>query len=159
MMRLIALLTLLVSAVVHFGTYFGVVWPHWVMWLHVVVLGVVAIGALAAQWAAKSHGAKFDVVPRAAPRWLRKLVLVLGVYAGINFMMFLVLSEGGGPSSRPNGTHYLSDHGRFVRELTPQEYRLPRGAGVPRFLRPLDVLLCCRADALLGSEHVLLGHA
>ncbi len=122
MLRLIAALILLASAVVHFGTYFGVVWPQWVMWQHGVVLLLFAVGGFATILVGSGHG-KGSVVVRAAPHWLKVMTVVLGIYAGINFVLFMVLSEGGRPAERPNGTYYLANGSDFVRDLTPEEYR------------------------------------
>ncbi len=57
----------------------------------------------------------------AVPAWAIPVGVALIVYAVVNFALFMVASEGGGPAIR-NGHFVLESHGRFIRELTSTEY-------------------------------------
>ena len=56
------------------------------------------------------------------PRSLRVACVATFIYAFINFALFMVLMEGGSPSSK-NGTYYLHSHGRKIRDITKKEYQ------------------------------------
>ena len=55
------------------------------------------------------------------PRWVIVLGYVLIAYTIINFLLFMIATEGGGPAMR-DGKYILESHGRFIREITASEY-------------------------------------
>jgi hypothetical protein len=59
------------------------------------------------------------------PQWAKYLTYAFLAYALINFALFFFLSEGGTPELR-DGNYVLHDHGRIIRELTEQQYRLKK---------------------------------
>lgn len=56
------------------------------------------------------------------PLWLRFVAVGLAVYTVFNFARFFALTEGGTLHIR-EGSYFLEDHGRVIRELTEQGYR------------------------------------
>ena len=56
------------------------------------------------------------------PRWVIVLGYVLFAYTIVNFLLFLIASEGGGPAMR-DGKYLLESHGRILREITASEYQ------------------------------------
>jgi len=59
------------------------------------------------------------------PRWAFILLMAAFFYAIANFVMFIILSEGGSPLIR-EGKFVLQSHGTFIRELTENEYHIQR---------------------------------
>src|SRR3954462_4582943 len=57
------------------------------------------------------------------PRWASVAVIVVFVYALVNFAVFFYLSEGGVPDIR-NGQFILHSHGKLIRQLSEDEYHL-----------------------------------
>ena len=70
--------------------------------------------------ASKSFG-RLIIILRTVPVPLIIFGVVLFVYAFVNFMTFMSLMEGGSPVVI-NEAYYLNDHGRMIRELSPNEY-------------------------------------
>jgi hypothetical protein len=58
---------------------------------------------------------------RAAPQWLKILTGIFGAYAFLNFVLFIILTEGGGPHQEKD-KFVLQSHGRVIRELTEKEF-------------------------------------
>ncbi len=57
------------------------------------------------------------------PKIISIIALISFFYAIMNFMAFIVLSEGGGPNII-DGEYVLSNHGDIIRTLTEKEYFL-----------------------------------
>ena len=58
---------------------------------------------------------------RSVPVSVRLVCIAVFIYVGINFGLFLMNSEGGGPQAQ-NGRYYLKSHGRIIRELREAEF-------------------------------------
>ncbi|MFM9905525.1 MAG: hypothetical protein ACKVQJ_13260 [Pyrinomonadaceae bacterium] len=56
------------------------------------------------------------------PKWLIAAYLILGLYVGVNFIVFGIGAEGT-PERRDN-SFVLTNHGQLVREISAQEYEL-----------------------------------
>jgi hypothetical protein len=126
---------LIVSLVVHASTFLGIdpmaVWPG-VMFIH---LAIFPPFIAAIYYASRIGGAKQgrqDRVISSAPLWLRILAGVFFAYALVNFAIFLVLVEGGGPHER-EGKYVLEEHGTVLRELSEAEYHQHRAYVVRGF--------------------------
>ena len=61
-----------------------------------------------------------------APRWMFALVATAFVYAFVNFILEMVLSGGGVPTERGDGTFAMMSHGTLIRELSRPEYMLAK---------------------------------
>src|SRR5262245_15875300 len=99
-----ALAIFVVSAVVHFSTYIpsvpitlGVTWP-----LH--VLAIAACGAMALTMKSRRSGEEhsrprftWSEIAGPFPFLLRAACFAAGIYAVINFVLFMILMEGGSP--------------------------------------------------------------
>jgi hypothetical protein len=112
-----------VSLVVHSATYFGfdLLDSFPLLWgLHLAA--IVAFGAMIrASRSRHDVGQPILAFPR-WPSWAYLLAFAGFTYAFVNFIAFLALSHGGTPESH-NGVYVLSDHGRVIRTLTPDQYR------------------------------------
>ena len=60
-------------------------------------------------------------IVRMVPTPVLILGIILLIYVPINFILFIDRMWEGSPNE-DNGIYYLSDHGRYVRELTKEEY-------------------------------------
>lgn len=58
---------------------------------------------------------------RSAPKTIRILCAGVFLYALVNFALFMINSEGGGPFAE-NGKYYLKSHGHIIRELSEKEF-------------------------------------
>ena len=59
---------------------------------------------------------------KAIPKSCLAIFGLFFIYAFINFAMFFVLMEGGSPDVK-NGSYYLHNHGKKIRDLTQDEYK------------------------------------
>jgi hypothetical protein len=119
---------LIVSLVVHVSTFMGVDpmanWPG-VMFIHLAIFPpFIAAICYAARIGGPEQGRQ-DRVFNSAPRWLRILTGLFSGYALVNFAVFMVLVEGGGPHER-DGKYFLTSHGTVLRELNEAEYHQQR---------------------------------
>jgi len=119
----LAALILVISVAAHASSFLGIdpmaVIPG-VMFIHLLIFPPF-IAAL--HYTNKAGGSSngLDTVLEQAPGWMQVMTGVCFVYVIVNFLIFMVLSEGGGPDKR-DGKYFLTDHGRIVREITEQEY-------------------------------------
>src|SRR5262245_19241388 len=94
---------LVVSLVVHASTFLGTdpmgEWPA-VMFIHIAIFPpFIAALYYACRTGGKEPGHQ-DRVFNSAPLWLRILTGVFFAYALVNFGVFMILNEGGGPHER-----------------------------------------------------------
>lgn len=66
------------------------------------------------------------------PGWAGVILVVVIVYAAINFGLFMLHTEGGTPSES-NGVFVLQSHGKVIRHLTETQYQLQRNYVVRGF--------------------------
>ncbi len=114
---------LLLSAVVHISTFFGID-PNAetsIFWLlHLFVFIAIIGGAYFVDQAVDGDKHKHHLVIKSSPAWLKYLTGAFFVYGIFNFTVFLALSEG---TPDYDGARYsLQDHGNFIREITEQEF-------------------------------------
>ena len=64
----------------------------------------------------------FFRILKAIPRSALAIGGIFFIYAFINFSIFFVLMEGGSPDAK-NGSYYLHNHGKKIRDLTQDEYK------------------------------------
>jgi hypothetical protein len=125
----LSLAVFVLSAIVHGLTFVPgcPVTMNWTVPLHVAAIGACAAMAISAASllrrlkAQGSTGFALDPI-RCVPRPLVVLCLVIAVYTGINFVLFVWLMEGGNPVA-DHGRFFLSDHGSTIRVLDAAEYR------------------------------------
>jgi hypothetical protein len=55
------------------------------------------------------------------PKWAFVALVAVGIYAIVNFVLFIYLSRGGNPDVR-DGKYVLLSHGRLIQYLTQAEY-------------------------------------
>jgi hypothetical protein len=120
----IAAAVLLVSAAAHASTFLGIdpiaMWPG-VMLIHLAIFPPFFAALYYAPRSAGKEQRHQDNVIAAAPAWLRILAGVCFIYAFVNFGIFIVLSEGGGPHER-DGRYFIMSHGTVLRELSEAEF-------------------------------------
>jgi hypothetical protein len=64
----------------------------------------------------------FDSLQEDNPPWVRRGLLLLGVFFGLNFI-FLIFHLGAGTAEKlADGTYAVMNHGKFVRFSTAQEF-------------------------------------
>ena len=144
---------LLVSLVVHASTFLGIdpmaKWPG-VMLIHLAVFPpFIAAGSYASRAGGKEPVGQ-DRVFNSAPRWLRILTGVFFVYALVNFAIFLVLCEGGGPHER-DGRYLLTSHGKVIREISEAEYHQQQAYVVRGFSGHWMAFSCVALTMLVGT--------
>lgn len=130
----LAFLGLVVSLAAHISTYLGVdpeqSLPY--IWLLHIGIFVVWLPALAVQ-GTLPRGADGKFKPFAyAPKWMRWLTSAAFAYALINFAVFIFLVHTGSPSYE-GGRYILQNHGKFVRQISEQEYHQYRAYEVRGF--------------------------
>lgn len=132
----IALLGLVLSVIVHLSTFFGIdpqeIFPP--IWLLHLGIFVVFIPGIIANKRRDSSSKKSlsDQFPY-APRWMIAMTVCLFAYAIINFATFFFLMHEGQPTREEDGTFAIKNHGRFVRNISEQEYHRYRGYEVRGF--------------------------
>ena len=131
----LAAAVLIVSLVVHVSTFLGIdpmeKWPG-VMLIHLAIFPPFIAAISYANRIGGPKQGRQDRVIDTAPRWLRILTGLFFAYALVNFAIFLVLVEGGGPHER-DGKYLLTSHGTVLRELSEAEYHRQRAYVVRGF--------------------------
>ena len=122
-LAILALLGLMLSLVVHIAALLGIdvsakfplVWS-----LHIGIFVVFIPFVLLSR---KDLGSKPTMtrLRELFPGWVITLGAVIFVYALVNFLLFMLATQGGSPSIR-EGKFILQDHGRLIREITAGEY-------------------------------------
>src|SRR5260370_6600612 len=126
---------LIVSLVVHTSTFLGidpmVVWPG-IMFIHIAIFPPFIAAIYYSERIGGKEQGRQDRLINSAPLWLRILTGLFFAYALVNFAVFKVLSEGGGPHER-DGKYVLQEHGTVLRELSEAEYHQQRAYVVRGF--------------------------
>ena len=126
---------LIVSFIVHASTFFGsdpmTLWPG-VMWIHGAIFPPFVAAIIYARWVGGKNPNHQETISKCAPRWLQKVTFAFFIYALVNFGLFAVLTEGGGPHEE-NGKFWITSHGRILRELSEAEYHRQRACVVRGF--------------------------
>ncbi|WP_233869839.1 hypothetical protein [Paraburkholderia adhaesiva] len=58
---------------------------------------------------------------KGVPNWVAVLGGMIFVYVVMNFLLFMLHTEGGMPAVQ-DGKYVLLNHGKFIRQLTPSEF-------------------------------------
>jgi len=152
---------LLVSLAVHASTFLGVdpmAECPGVMFIHLTIFPPF-IAAIYYSSRATGPGQKhLDPVVNSAPLWLRGLTGVFFVYALVNFGIFLILNEGGGPHEQ-DGKFVLSSHGKVLRELSEEEYHQQQAYVVRGFSGHWMVFSSAALMLLVGAAKLRRGSA
>jgi hypothetical protein len=122
---LLALLGFILSLTVHIASLFQIDVAQHISFVWVLHLGVFVVFMPFILICRKLFG------NRLSPNFLQDnfsiQVIILGklimFYAVINFILFMIQSEGASPSVL-NGKFALTNHGKLVREITENEYHL-----------------------------------
>jgi hypothetical protein len=124
---LLAAVGLVLSALAHCSTFFGVdpqtVCPA-VFLLHPGIF-VVFIPAILT----KKRGSKWEQQAPYAPKGLVRLTSVLFVYCFINFAIFMARVSGSAEIN-PRGGYELTSHGHLIRAISEDEYHFHRALEV-----------------------------
>jgi hypothetical protein len=127
---LLAILGFAASLAVHLSTYLGApplgmgqVWP-----LHIGVFLVfipVVLGPPRNAKTPEAEGPRGNPLQLGhAPGWMRAVLGCCGVYAIVNFLIFICIAPGRGETiSFHDGRYAVLHRGEFVREATEEEYR------------------------------------
>ena len=130
-----AAVVLIVSLVVHLSTFLGIDpmarWPG-VMFIHVTIFPPFIAAICYANRIGGPEQERQNRAISAAPLLLRIVTGIFFAYALVNFAIFMVLNEGGGPEQR-GGKYLLTSHGRVIRELSENEYYRQQGYVVRGF--------------------------
>jgi hypothetical protein len=147
---------LIVSLVVHASTFLGIdpmaEWPG-VMFLHLAIFPPFIAAIYYAWRTGGKEPENLDPVVNSAPLWLRILTGVFFAYALVNFAIFMVLNEGGGPHER-DGKYFLQSHGRVLRELTKEEYHRQQAYVVRGFSGHWMLFACAALMLLVGAARL-----
>ena len=101
--------------------------------LHIIIFVVWIPAVLKMNRIKKEHKAKTGEFPKITIRnlgkylnYTPKIVLIAPIffmiYAGVNFYIFMMIGEGGGPNIM-DGKYVISNHGNIIREITAVEYQ------------------------------------
>jgi len=113
------------AAAVHGLTFLGVTVPGAFV-LHIAALAlffpavIISSTAQRRQKRPNSPWAAFAILAP-APLWMKIVLPLCFLYTGVNFLLFMALSGGGGPHQEA-GKYYIMNHGVIIRELTASEY-------------------------------------
>ena len=123
LIALIALLGFLVSLAVHISALSGIDvnthWPSvWVLHFGIFVVFIPFVFS-----SRKAFGAKLKLAELRGsfPTWVIAVGIAIFAYAAVNFLLFMLATEGGNPDFR-DGKYVLLSHGKLIRELTQAEY-------------------------------------
>ena len=123
LLGLIAFLGFCLSFVVHVSALLGVdvsaKAPY--VWLLHVGIFVVFIPLVISSRKAFGANPSFSAIRAAFPAWVVALGIVIFAYAALNFLLFILATDGGSPSIK-DGKFILQSHGQFIRELSSAEY-------------------------------------
>jgi hypothetical protein len=152
----VAAAVLIVSLVVHASTFLGIDpmarWPG-VMFIHVAIFPPFIAAIYYAGRTGGPEQGRQDRVFNSAPRWLRILTGLFFAYALVNFAVFMVLVEGGGPHER-DGKYFLTSHGTVLRELSEAEYHQQRAYVVRGFSGHWMLFSCAALTGLVGAARL-----
>jgi hypothetical protein len=144
---------LIVSLVVHVSTFLGIdpmaKWPG-VMFIHLAIFPPFIAAIYYAERTSRKGREGQDKVFKSAPLWLRTLAGVFFAYALVNFAVFLILNEGGGPHER-DGKYVLTSHGTVLRELSKAEYHRQQAYVVRGFSGHWMMFSCAALTMLVGT--------
>ena len=147
---------LIVSLVVHASTFLGIdpmaVWPG-VMFIHIAIFPPFFAAIYYSQRIRGKEQRRQDGVINSAPLLLRTLTGVFFAYALMNFVVFSILSEGGGPHER-DGKYVLQEHGTVLRELSEAEYHQQRAYVVRGSSGHWMLFSCAALTGLVGAARL-----
>jgi len=120
---LLALLGLLLSLTAHLAALIGIDVLEFVPFVWVLHVGIFVVFVPFVLIRGREPGSlrNAPLTAQEFPRWVVKLGAALFIYTFVNFLLFVIATEGGSPEIR-GGKFVLQDHGKFIRELTAQEY-------------------------------------
>jgi hypothetical protein len=125
-MLVLAWLLLSACLAVHLSTFVGfdpIDRVPGVMFLHLAVMALAFLSffLLRARTPRGLKAVEETSMWRASPRWMRRACVCAFVYAIINFGLFMLLSEGGGPQ-RHGSAFTLESHGKTIRTISEAEF-------------------------------------
>ena len=118
-----ALVGFILSLVVHISALLGVVLssniaPVWLLHVGIFVVFIPFVFSSRAVLGSRPSLAKVRAL---FPAWVVALGVVVFAYAAVNFLLFVLHTEGGSPSIR-DGKYILQSHGHLIREISSAEY-------------------------------------
>ena len=132
-LSIFALIGFFSSLFVHLTTFFGIDPSKHVPWVWVLHVGIFVAFipmVLVQGWAPKNDFR--NKMFASIPRWAGYALKFFCAYAAINFILFLMLSRGGGVPEVHDGKHVLQGKG-WVQELSEKEYEWQKAYAVRGF--------------------------
>jgi hypothetical protein len=120
---LLALFGFIISLGVHVAALFGTDVASSFKGVWALHIGIFAVFIPLMLYSWRDFGYRPTIMELGAtlPRWAFLLGAFIMVYAAINFMLFIIGTQGG--NTAIEGDRYvLLNHGKLIRYLTPQEY-------------------------------------
>jgi len=132
----IAVCSFLLAIIAHLISLYGInlqaVFPP-IFLLHIIIFVVWIPSILKLNNIKKEYKIQHGKYPRISVLNLNKFLpntpkavfmasIFFGIYAGINFYIFMMIGEGGGPNII-DGVYVLSNHGDIIREISFLEYQ------------------------------------
>lgn len=123
----LAVLGLVLSAVDHVSTFFGIdlhgPFPLVLWGLHLLgmFLGALLVFSLLVLSNDSPRRMTLSELMRYVPRWMKAITVLLVMYGAFTFCAIFVLSEAGTAAIK-NGNEVLVSHGTVIRRLSPEEY-------------------------------------
>lgn len=113
------------SLLVHFLTYLNInllakIPPLWL--LHMGIFGLFVPMLFSIRLADPQRRFTWRTFFAPMPFVAKLLVAVTLGYVLLNFVLFMGLTEGGGPSVAADGRYVIENHGTVIREITADEY-------------------------------------
>ena len=131
---IIAVIGLMVSAILHLSTFFGVNPMQelpciWIFHIMVFVVWSPMVSLLSKN----KRNDSWKIATRNVPRWIKIMALFLFIYALFNFFFTSFILNDSGVPSELNGKKVLHSHGNIIKELTDEEYEKHSAYGIRGF--------------------------
>jgi len=126
MQKLLSILAFIfscISLIIHLISYFNINIVDKIPFIYILPIILIVFLLLMFFSLIKSKTESFSIYKvffKSMPKWVPKIVIILGIYYLINF--FLSLSWKGLPTKTENNKYKIINNDRVVRELTEEEY-------------------------------------
>ena len=113
-------ISLVAHAITFTGSNLTFLFP-WIWLLHIGIFPLLFFVVRTSQAASQEQQPSLETLATPIPHYIKIVLLAFFIYAIINFVIFISLTEGGTPSLE-NGIYVLKNRGTFIRQLTESEY-------------------------------------
>lgn len=94
----------------------------WALHIGIFVVWIPTILSLKKLQKQNKKANAFTLLTKNKPKWLLGLIIVIAAYTGFNFIFSI--SKTGGTTSNKNGVYSLQNRGKYIRNITKEEYHL-----------------------------------